>query len=126
LKKLFRKATSAWSKVPAGVKTEGKHVALVFVVTFVATAAVAFPSIVAQLRLGHLPSFSVLHALIAASASAGLKATIPVVRTALVALVSKYAGRVQAKRQAKLLSAVEAYIAANPQLLASTTVAPKT
>lgn len=99
-----------WAKTPAAVKTEGMHVVLVFAVTFVATAAVAFPALYAQFQLGKFPSFSTAHALIAASLSAALKATIPVARAVVVGIVGKWLSK--RKDRKELLAAVQEYLAA--------------
>lgn len=121
MKNLVSKAKSLWSKVPSGAKSQGWHVALVFVITFAVTAAPAIPNLVSQVQLGQLPSFSALHALFAAAASAGLKAVIPVGRTLAVALVGKVVQKANERKAFK--QAVQEFIAAKAAQVTTSPVA---
>lgn len=129
MKNLFRKVASAWSKVPAAVKTQGNHVALTFAVAFVAVAGPALPSIYDKLQVGTFPSLDVLRSLAVAAAAAGLKAAVPAVRAAVVVLVQKYITARKASKAAKLAKAVQEYLtikAAADQVMAKGTVVPGT
>lgn len=110
MNKFFRKVAAAWSKVPAALKSEGGHVALTFAVTFAATAAPAVPALLDNLQVGKFPDLSVVKAVVVAAAAASLKASIPVVRAAVVALVSKFIASRSSHKQAQLAKAVSEYL----------------
>lgn len=110
-------ALKAWvdKHVSAAVRTDVSHVVLTFAVTFVATAAPLVPDLFKQAQTGVYPSLSVLHAVLAAGVAAGLKASIPLARTLVVAAAVKLASHETAKKQvaqAAIIASVLAQIEA--------------
>lgn len=83
MKNLTRRVSEAWSSLPLGVRKEAKHLGIVFVATFAATAHAAFPGLIHQLQLGHLPSFGVVSALVVACVTVSIKATLVATHAAL-------------------------------------------
>lgn len=108
-------ALKAWldKHVPSTVRSDVSHVVLTFGVTFVATAGPLVPSLFKSAQAGSYPSLSVLHAVFAAGAAAGLKASIPLARTLVVAAAVKLASHETAKKevaQAAIIASVLAQI----------------
>lgn len=123
MKKFKAKLTAAFARVPKPVRQETLKVAQVFAVTFVTTASVAAPSVLGQVGAGKLPSFSAVHAVVAASVAAALRASIPVARTAVVRAAFRIVAHVESKaanldlgapEKAPAVEAVAAPVVASP------------
>lgn len=91
---------------PDAIKVAG-----VFLVTFAVTAAPFVPALVAEVNAGKSPSFSSLHAVVAASFAAALRATVPVLRVLGVKAAYKIVAYVEKNKK------VEAVINADPAAL---------